>query len=234
VYRLVKKGFLIIAIIAIVVIAAVVTYSFYPAPISTDKIGGKYDATVTRWTDRVQLTYTDQTGEHTSNYFDDNLKDGLNWINTQTPENTTILAWWDYGHMITAVGQRSTVARNPSQEILASISDSSTIKEFDSNDKIVDIAQALITDNPATLREIMGKYNADYVMVCKDDELKATWMCKVAGLNSSDYIFSDGPMMKFTDIGKITMLAKLLDNKDTGLTLVYQDAQMKIYQLAGV
>ena len=233
-YRLVKKGFLIIAIIAIVVIAAVVTYSFYPAPISTDKIGGKYDATVTRWTDRVQLTYTDQTGEHTSNYFDDNLKDGLNWINTQTPENTTILAWWDYGHMITAVGQRSTVARNPSQEILASISDSSTIKEFDSNDKIVDIAQALITDNPATLREIMGKYNADYVMVCKDDELKATWMCKVAGLNSSDYIFSDGPMMKFTDIGKITMLAKLLDNKDTGLTLVYQDAQMKIYQLAGV
>jgi asparagine N-glycosylation enzyme membrane subunit Stt3 len=234
VFNLVKKGFLIIAVAAIAVIAATVAYSLYPDPISTDNIGGKYDATVTHWTDRVQLTYTDETGEHTSGYFDDNLKNGLNWISTQTPENTTIFAWWDYGHMITAVGQRSAVVRNPSQEILASISDSSEIKEFDSNDKIVDIAQAFITDNPSKLMEFMGKYNANYVMVCKDDEAKTAWMCKAAGFNSSDYVSSDGSMMKFTDLGKTIILSKLLDNKDIDLTLVYQDSYMKIYQLPGV
>jgi asparagine N-glycosylation enzyme membrane subunit Stt3 len=231
---LAKKWFLIIAVVAIAVIVATVFYSLYPSPISVDKIGGKYNATVTHWTDRVQLTYTDETGEHTSSYFDDNLKTGLNWISTQTPETTTIFAWWDYGHMITAAGQRSVVARNPSQEILTSISDPSSIKEFDFNDKIVDIAQAFITDDPSILIEIMGKYDADYVMVCSGDEVKAAWMCKTVGLNSSEYVSSDGPMMNFTDLGKTTMLAKLLDNKDTGLTLVYQDAQMKIYKLSGV
>jgi hypothetical protein len=136
--------------------------------------------------------------------------------------------------MITAVGQRSAVARNPSQELIASIRDPSTIKEFDSNDKITDIAQAFITDDPSRLSEIMGKYATDYVMVCSGDEIKAAWMCKAVGLNSYDYVSSDGPMMNFTDLGKTTMLSKLLDNKDTGLTLVYQDAQMKIYKLSGV
>jgi len=232
VYRLVKKWFLIIAVAAIAVIVATVAFSFYPYPISIDNIGGKYNATITHWSDHVQLTYTDKTGQHTSSYFDDNLKDGLNWISTKTPENATIFAWWDYGHMITAVGQRSAVARNPSQEILASISDSSEIKELDANDKIVDLAQALITDNPSTLMGLMRKYNADYIMVCEDDEIKTAWICKAAGLNSADYVSSDG-LMKFTDLGKTTMLSKLLDNKDTGLTIVYQNAHMKIYQLSG-
>lgn len=233
-YKLVKKWFLIIAVAAIAVIVAAVAFSFYPSPLSIDNLGGKYNATLTRWSDHVQLTYTDETGQHSSAYFDDNLKDGLNWISAQTPENATIFAWWDYGHMITAIGQRNAVARNPSQEILPSIRDSSEINEFDTNDKIVDIAQALITDNPSTLLELMEKYNADYVMVCKDDEIKAAWMCKAVGLNSTDYVSSDGPLMKFTDLGKTTMLSKLLDNNnDTGLTLVYQNAQMKIYQLSG-
>jgi len=116
VFILVKKQFLIIVVVAVAVIAATVAYSLYPSPISVDKIGGKYDATVTHWTDRVQLTYTDETGEHTSSYFDDNLKAGLNWISTQTPETATIFAWWDYGHMITAIGQRSAVVRNPSEQ----------------------------------------------------------------------------------------------------------------------
>jgi asparagine N-glycosylation enzyme membrane subunit Stt3 len=229
-----KKVFLVLAVVAIVVISAVIVYSLYPAPISIDEIGGKYAATVTHWVNRVQLTYTDETGEHTSEYFDDNMKAGLNWISAQTPEFATIFAWWDYGHMITAVGQRSAVARNPSQEIIASISDPSRVKEFDSNDKIADLAQVFITDDPLKLIEIMGKYDADYVMVCSGDEVKVAWMCKAIGLNSSDYVSSDGPMMNFTDLGKTTMIAKLLDNKDTGLTLVYQDAQMKIYKLSGV
>ncbi len=38
--------------------------------------------------------------------------------------------------------------------------------------------------------------------------------------------------LTFTDSGKNTMIARLLDNRDTGLTLVYQDQQMKVYKLS--
>lgn len=230
-----SKRFIVIAVVAIAVITVVLSYSFYPSPISVDNIGGKYNASITYWNDHLQLTYTDEMGLHVSSYFDNSMKLGLNWINYSTPENAVFLCWWDYGHMIKAVGERESLLRNPSQEILTSIADPSGIKEFDPDETIRDVAQAFATANQFKLLEIMGKYNATYVMVNeKDDTTKAAWIFELAGLNSTDYLYSDGQMAVFTDLGNNTMLARLIDNRDTNLTLVYQDQQVKIYQLSGV
>jgi asparagine N-glycosylation enzyme membrane subunit Stt3 len=215
-----------------VIVSAVVAFSFHPIPTSTENIGGKYNAVVTHWTDHTQLTYTDETGQHNSTYFDDNMKNGLNWINNSTPENSTFLCWWDYGHMIKAVGERNVVVRNPSHEIINSIADPSGMKEFDPNDKILDVASTLTTDNQSKTVQIMGKYNATYIMIGKDDTIKSVWFFKIAGLNYTDYLVNQGPSLGFTDLGKNTMIARLLDNRDTGpFTLVYQDPQMKVYEL---
>ncbi len=229
---MIKKQFLTLAIASLVIIAAVLAFSFYPFATSVENIGGKYNAVVTHWEDRVQLSYTDESGHHVSGFFDDKMKPGLDWINSSTPENATFLCWWDYGHMIRAVGERNVVVRNPSQEILDSVGDPSGMKEFDPNEKIVDVASAFTTDNQSKTAQIMGKYNATYIMIGQNDIVKAVWFFKIAGLNYTDYIAKPGPNMSFTELGQNTMIARLLDNRDTGgFSLVYHDDQMKVYKI---
>jgi len=228
-----KKRFLIILISAIVIVSIVLAFSFYPFPTSVENIGGKYNAVVTHWSNgQVQLAYTDETGHHVSDYFDDSVKPGLLWINSSTPENATFLCWWDYGNMIKAVGERNVIVRNPSQEILASVADPNTIKEFDPTEKIVDVATALTTDNQSVTVQIMEKYNATYIMIGNGDMGKSVWMFKAAGFNYTDYLASQGTGLSFTSLGNNTMIARLLDDKNTGpFVLVYQDQQMKVYKL---
>jgi asparagine N-glycosylation enzyme membrane subunit Stt3 len=224
---LIAKRFIILAVAAVIIIAAVVAVSFQPQQITTDTIGGRYNAVVTYWADHSQLVYTDETSQHTLNFFDHNMKTGLLWINSSTPENATVLCWWDYGHMIKAVGERAVVVRNPSEEILNSVGDQSSIKEFDTNQKILDAATALTTSNESETLQIMEKYNATYLMVEKDDATKAIWIYRIAGLNETKYVTTEG----FTDLGSNTMIARLLDNRDTGgFTQVYSDEYMKIYR----
>jgi asparagine N-glycosylation enzyme membrane subunit Stt3 len=215
------------------IVTAVLAFSFYPLPTRVEDIGGKYDAVVTYWSNgHVQLTYTDETGHHVSSYFDDNMKPGLNWINSSTPENATFLSWWDYGNMIKAVGERNVIVRNPSHAIINSVADPSSIKEFDPNEKIVDVASALTTDNQSETVQIMEKYNATYIMIGKDDLVKSVWFFKAAGFNYTDYLVNQGSSLSFTDLGNNTMIARFLDDRNTRpFTLVYQDQQMKVYKL---
>jgi asparagine N-glycosylation enzyme membrane subunit Stt3 len=227
VYKLKAKLIIIVAIAAILLVAAVVAVYSTPQIVSTDGIGGKYNAVVTHWTDHAELTYTDETGAHSQNYFDDNLKPGLAWINSSTPTNATIMSWWDYGHMIKAVGERNIVIRNPSGEILNSIADPSGMKERDPYYKIQDVARALTTTNQSETLEIMAKQNATYLLVHKDDLVKCVWFYRIAGLNETNYISNQ----TFSELGNTTMIARLLDNLDTGLTLAYQDEAVKIYKL---
>ena len=181
-----------------------------------ENIGGKYNAVVTHQSDRVQLSYTDESGHHVSSYFDNNMKTGLSWINSSTPENATILSWWDYGHMIKAVGERNVIVRNPSHEILNSVADPNSIKEFDSNQKIVDVATAFTTDNQTETAQIMAKYNATYIMIGKGDLVKSIWIFKAVGLNYTNYVANQRSILSFTNLGENTMIARLLDNRNTG------------------
>jgi asparagine N-glycosylation enzyme membrane subunit Stt3 len=229
---LLRKRFLVLIIVSLVIITLVLGFSFFPFPASVENIGGKYNAVVTHWADRVQLVYTDESGQHVSSYFDDNMQAGLNWINSSTPENATFLCWWDYGHMIKAVGERNVIIRNPSHEIINSIADPSGIKEFDSNQKIQDVAFAFTTDNQSKTQQMMEKYNASYVMIRNDDTVKSTWFFKIAGLNYTDYLVNNDSGLSYTDLGMNTVIARLLDNRNTGpFTLVYGDQEMKIYKL---
>lgn len=37
---------------------------------------------------------------------DDSMVNSLNWINNNTPSNTVITSWWDYGHLFAAIADR--------------------------------------------------------------------------------------------------------------------------------
>jgi asparagine N-glycosylation enzyme membrane subunit Stt3 len=238
-----KRIIIAVAIVAIVVVAAVsyviLTKTDKELPISIENVGGRYNVTLSFFKDWTQIDYVDETENHSEHYFEPQMRTGLDWIRNSTPENTTFMCWWDYGHMIKGYAERNVIVRNPSHEWIDMVAiartDPNAIKEFDPNEKLVDVANALTTSNYTETLQIMEKYGAAYVVIYKDDGPqvgKAWWMFKVAGLNPTSYqVKLENSTQVFNDAGKQTMLSKLLDNRDTGFTLVYQDESMKVYKI---
>jgi len=72
----------------------------------------------------------------------------LHWISENTPRDSVIAAWWDYGYWITAVSDRKTLADNAT---------------FDSQ-RIRDIARAFLSSPDDSWRQLRGM-GADYVLV---------------------------------------------------------------------
>jgi asparagine N-glycosylation enzyme membrane subunit Stt3 len=242
-----KRTIMIIAIViaAVVVVAAVsyvtLTKTGKELPTSIEYVGGKYNVTLSFYEELTgygaQIDYVDETGNHSEHYFEPQMRTGLDWIRNNTSENTIFLCWWDYGHMIKGYAERNVIVRNPSHEWINMVAiartDPSAIKEFDPNEKLVDVAKALATSNSSETSQIMEKYGATYIVVYKDDSPsvgKAYWIYIVAGLDPTVYITSQNSTSTFSSAGMGTMIAKLLDNRDTGFTLVYQDAVMKVYK----
>ena len=235
-----NKRIVITAVIVAVVVTVAILYVGFmregkELPTSSEYVGGKYNVTLSSFKDgHSEIRYTDENGLHSEMYFESQMKTGLDWIKDNTSENSTFLCWWDYGHSIKGYAERNVVNRNPSHEwiemVASARTDPTAVKEFDSNEKLVDVAKALATSNNTETIQIMEKYGAKYIVVYKDDSLKAPWMYKVASLDPTDY---QGQLQDstwgFNDRGRQTMISRLLDDRDTGFTLVYQDTAMKIY-----
>ena len=228
------QGVIIAVIIAVAAIAVATYYVTLPKPspppTSVENLGGRYNVTISSWEDHAEIAYVDETGEH-SGYFEVKMRNGLDWIRVETPENATFLCWWDYGHMIKGYGERNVVVRNPSKEILESVANPSSVKELDPHEKILDVATAFTTSNLTKMVQIMEKYGATHIVVNSDDLVKAVWFYRTAGLNATDYLRFQDSSWRFTDAGKQTMISKLLENRDTGFTLIYEDQEIKVYKL---
>ncbi len=226
-----------IVVVAAVVIGAVSYYSLTQKskelPTSTEYVGGKYNVTLSFFNrSGGQMEYADETGRHSEDYFEPQMRTGLDSIKNATPENAVFLCWWDYGHMIRGYAERNVIARNPSHEWISMVAEGwrSHITEFDPNEKIVDIAKALTTSNSTETLQAMQKYSATYIVVYKDDLIKSSWMYRVAGLEWTQYLTYQNSTTAFTDAGMNTMISRLLDNRNTGFTMVYQDTAMKVYE----
>lgn len=121
-------------------------------------------------------------------------KDSFEWLKTNTPEDSVIAAWWDYGYWITTMSDRATLADN-----------------FTGNHtRIERIAQTLLSppDEAWTNLENMG---ADYFLVFVvgqridqgqdqplyilsggGDESKKQWFMRIAGEPVGKFVHPDG------------------------------------------
>ena len=50
----------------------------------------------------------------TTNPPSNDWKDALQWMKNNTPENSVIASWWDYGYWIQSLGERATISDNRS------------------------------------------------------------------------------------------------------------------------
>ncbi len=73
----------------------------------------------------------------------------LSWIKNNTSTDAVVVAWWDYGYWITALGERKTIA------------DGATFPEPPHIKKTAE----LFLSNPEKSYEILKEFDADYVMI---------------------------------------------------------------------
>jgi dolichyl-diphosphooligosaccharide--protein glycosyltransferase len=112
--------------------------------------------------------------------------DTLNYLRVDTPDNSVVMAWWDYGYWITAIGNKTTLA------------DNGTINST----KIGDLGRAFMSTETDAM-DFMKTHDVDYVVVFTSfgtegqstdlydagygDEGKWRWMAKIGGLNDTIY-----------------------------------------------
>lgn len=168
-----------------------------------------------------RLSYVGE-GRTYSNVFDESLNDGLNWIIENTPQDVVFLSWWDYGHMIRGYAKRQVVVYAPSSSILKTLAnknwDPSVQGEFSSQEKIRDVGDALLTEDPGKTLEVMDKYGAQYLLVHTSDVEKSG---AIAYAISGEY----------EEASENTILSKAAHKKGVGgLNIVYEDLYVSIYE----
>ncbi|MFZ0184501.1 MAG: peptidylprolyl isomerase [Nitrosotalea sp.] len=118
--------------------------------------------------------------------------DALNWMKNNTPKDSVVASWWDYGYWIQTLGERTTFVDNAT---------------VDTN-IIANIARMLL-DSPDDAWNALKKMGANYVLVYVvgqkfvsngtelyvlgggGDESKKQWFMKIGGLDSSQFLQDD-------------------------------------------
>jgi dolichyl-diphosphooligosaccharide--protein glycosyltransferase len=165
-------------------------------------------------------------------------KESLEWIKTNTPKDSVVAAWWDYGYWITTLSERATLA------------DNATIDSV----RIQNIAKTLLS-SPDEGWKMLQEMDADYVVIFVSgekldtgnnesvymlggggDESKKQWFMRIAGEDPSKYLYSDG--ISGTDyfwnntlLGKMIPFTTLLydDIQNNKQTKTYQEGAIPIY-----
>ncbi len=118
--------------------------------------------------------------------------DTLKWIKDNTPKDSVVASWWDYGYWIQTLAERKTLADNAT---------------VDTN-RIAKIAQMLLS-SPDVAWQKLHEMGANYVLVYVvgqkfvsngqdlyilgggGDESKKQWFMKIGGLDSSKFLQDD-------------------------------------------
>ena len=118
----------------------------------------------------------------------------LEWIKLNTPEDSVIASWWDYGYWIQTMGER------------ASLADNSTL-----NDQLIKNIAKMFMSTPNDGWKMLQEMQADYVVVYVaaykidghvdgnsiyllnggGDESKKPWFMRIADVELSKYLESD-------------------------------------------
>jgi dolichyl-diphosphooligosaccharide---protein glycosyltransferase len=137
--------------------------------------------------------------------------DALEWIEENTPSDSVIASWWDYGYWITTLGNRTSLA------------DNATINQT----RIATLAKMFIEEPEGGIR-LAKDLKSDYILIYLvaqrfpgmnttsfytlgngGDESKKQWFMRIGGFDERNYLEQDGvtPTPRFWNA---TLLGKLI------------------------
>jgi dolichyl-diphosphooligosaccharide--protein glycosyltransferase len=157
------------------------------------------------WISYANIPPTIASGATTNDWLN-----ALNWISKNSPKNSVIAAWWDYGYWITTLANRTTLADNAANN----------------QTRIVTIAKMLM-DKPEDGIKSALNLKADYILIYltaqrisvngtplyilgdNGDESKLRWFVRIGGFDENKYLEQD----RFTPTPRFwntTLIGKLI------------------------
>ena len=147
------------------------------------------------WISGLKAPPTILNGGTNFNIATDDWPAAMEWLRNNTPEDSVVASWWDYGYWITTLGER------------ISLADNATISTI----QIQKIALMLLS-HPDTAWQMLQELDADYVLVYAasvritnegeepvfyilqggGDESKKQWFMRISGQPVSRYVEPDG------------------------------------------
>jgi dolichyl-diphosphooligosaccharide---protein glycosyltransferase len=119
----------------------------------------------------------------------------LEWIKTNTPEDSVIASWWDYGYWIQTMGDRASLADNSTTnaQIIKNIA-KMLISSPDDGWNMLQEMQADYVVVYVAAQRIDGNWNGNslYVLDGGGDESKISWFMRIGDVELSKYLESDG------------------------------------------
>jgi dolichyl-diphosphooligosaccharide---protein glycosyltransferase len=158
----------------------------------------------------------------------------LDWIHDNTPTNSVIISWWDYGYWINVMGNRTTV------------DDNATLNET----RIAQVGEMYMENETAAAATAlsMGHGRPTYVLLFLTgseisingvsyyvlqipsgsgftpgggDESKKQWFIRISGLNESEYLWPSPDDFNLTPTGLSTVFGQMLPFTFAGYLDIY-------------
>jgi len=147
------------------------------------------------WVTGVKAPPTILNGGTNFNISTDDWPKAMEWLKNNTPQDSVVAAWWDYGYWITTLGERISLADNATlstkqiQEIARMLLSSpdegwKLLQELDADYVLVYAAAQRITNQ--------GEDPVFYLLRGGGDESKKQWFMRIAGEPTSTYLHPDG------------------------------------------
>jgi dolichyl-diphosphooligosaccharide---protein glycosyltransferase len=143
------------------------------------------------WVNGTKIPPTILNGGSNYNIATNDWLEAMDWLKTNTPEDSKVLSWWDYGYWITTLGQRTTFADNATIDtaaiqkiarILLSPPDEAwkALQEMDADYVLVYVAAQRIDSEPPL-----------YLVQGGGDESKKQWFMRIGGFDETRFLYND-------------------------------------------
>ena len=147
------------------------------------------------WINGIKAPPTILNGGTNFNIVTDDWPAAMEWLKNNTPEDSVVASWWDYGYWITTLGERISLADNATvstkqiQKIATMFLSSpdrgwEILQELDADYLLVYVASVRITDE--------GVEPVLYLLQGGGDESKKQWFMRIAEEPVARYVEPDG------------------------------------------
>lgn len=144
---------------------------------------------------------------YTETYDSTLYSNGVNWIQNNIPEDSNFLTWYDDSALVYYFGNRNVVVLTPSREYAEKYIlnyNPKKIGDFSDSEKFRDVVIAYSTLNINQTREVMKKYDTDYIFLTKKIYILGGIISNFSGIQIIDCKINDsrGYKREIAEIGK--------------------------------
>jgi len=118
----------------------------------------------------------------------------LEWIKNNTPEDSVIVSWWDYGYWITTISDRTTVNDNATNDHtrIANVATTFLSPPDKAWKNLQEMGADYVLVFVAGQRIDQGQNESVYLLNGGGDESKKQWIMRIAGEPLQKYVHQDG------------------------------------------